>query len=156
MEVRFLLPTKMPDDLPIHCYDDDLAGTHLQARQITFDTMLFALRYIHEKTYKKEWTDFSKTAQYYASLECINTALAKRVYMNAKILRTQCIRDGTYDRESVPPMDLSSVPNILTSGTLTLDQCMVGIMHTLFLNGGKKVMLLVHDVFKKENLGAFF
>jgi hypothetical protein len=29
-------------------------------------------------------------------------------------------------------------------------------MHTFFLNGGKKILTLVHDVFKKEKSGMFY
>jgi hypothetical protein len=39
---------------------------------------------------------------------------------------------------------------------LSLDQCMVGIMHTLFLNGGKKLLTLIQDIFKKEKMGMQF
>ena len=156
MQVRFQRPSRMPVDLPDHCYENGDNNQRMLSRRITFETMLFALQYIHNKTYKKEWTDYSKTVQYYASLECISGSVAKGIYINAKNLRIQHTHDGVYDPNTIPPMDVSSVPCSVTSGAISIDQCMVGIMHTLFLNGGKKVMLLIHDVFKRENVGAHF
>jgi hypothetical protein len=123
---------------------------------VTFDTIKKSLMYIHEKSYKKEWTDFSKTAKHFASLQCVNATLAKNVYKAAKALRIMHIQENRYDVLNIPPMDETCVPKSITSGVVKFEQCMVGIMHTLFLNGGKKMIMLIQDVFKLEKSGTFF
>jgi hypothetical protein len=90
-KVQFRTPTRMPKDIPRHCFPSAENGTNVMtSKKITFDSLREALQYIHDKTYRKEWTDFSKTVLSYASYECLNSAVAKRVYNNAKDLRKRC------------------------------------------------------------------
>jgi hypothetical protein len=82
--------------------------------------------------------------------------VAKKVYNNAKDLRKKHIREEGQIRNDPGPVDNEILPKEMLCPTLSLDQCMVGIMHTLFLNGGKKFLTLIQDVFKKEKMGTLF
>lgn len=148
-KVTFKTPTKMPRGIPLNCFTRTGDGTDIMvSKKITFDSLKEALhQYIPEKTYRKEWTDFSKTVLSYASYECLNTAVAKQVYNHAKDLRKKHIREEGRIRDVTTNVENDILPKAMLCPQLTLDQCMVGIMHTLFLNGGKKIISLIQDVF---------
>jgi hypothetical protein len=147
----------MPKDIPLHCFaGNDASNDIMFLRAISFQSIKDALQYIHDKTYRKEWTDYAKTVQSFASYECVNTSLAKKVYDKAKELRKQHIREEGNVRDGGTPVNEHLLPKALLCPNLTLGQCMVGIMHTFFLNGGKKFLTLLYDVFKKEKMGMWF
>jgi hypothetical protein len=147
----------MPNDIPDNCYVDQNRNQGIMtSKLVTFESIKACLQYIHDKAYTKECTHFSNVVQPYASLECVNGALAKQVYESAKNLRKLHIRDEGNIRESSQNINEDLLPGALLCPNLSMDQCMVGIMHTFFLNGGKKIISLVHDVFKKEKCGTFF
>jgi hypothetical protein len=125
------------------------------AKKVSFETVKESLQFIHDKTYRKEWTDFSKSVQSFASMQCINTHLVKKVYHAAKDLRKAHIREEGNVREGTR-FDDNLLPPAFLCPELSMNQCMVGIMHTFFLNGGKKFISLIHDVFKKEKMGTTF
>jgi hypothetical protein len=147
----------MPKDIPDNCYVDHNNNDDIMiSKHVTFDSIKACLQYIHDKAYTKQWTHFSNTVQSYASLECVNGALAKQVYESAKNLRKMHIQEEGNVREGSQNINEDLLPGALLSPNLSMDQCMVGIMHTFFLNGGKKILSLVHDVFKKEKSGTFY
>lgn len=156
MKMRFQRPNNMPHDIPEECYVDSDRTKHMIARKIDFETIQQTLQFIHDKSYNKQWTNFSKVVRVYASLQCISAAIATRVYCAAKTVREQHIRELGSICVPAPVMNRDLLPCAVTSVHLSMEQCMVGIMHTFFLNGGKKVITLIHDVFKKEKMGSMF
>jgi hypothetical protein len=113
-----------------------------------------SLQFIHEKTYRKEWTDYSKTVQSFASMECINTQLVKKVYHAAKELQKKHIREeGTIRKES--SFDESFLPPAFLCPKLSMNQCMVGIIHTYFLTGGKKVHVFDSRCVQEGEIGNY-
>jgi hypothetical protein len=156
-KIQFKRPSKMPKDIPHNCYvDGDDTNDVLVSKKVTFESIKSCLQYIHDKTYTKQWTDYAKTVQSYASLECVNNALAKEVYDSAKSLRKLHIQEEGVLRIDLPQIDDGRLPRAVSCRNLSMSQCMVGVMHTFFLNGGKKVLTLIQDVFKKEKLGAVY
>jgi hypothetical protein len=155
-KVQFKRPSKMPKDIPSHYYSTEgYTDDIMTAKKISFESIKEALQCIHEKTYRKEWTDFSNTVQSFASFECINTQLGKKVYDAAKELRKKHIREEGGIRDNTQFCN-TLLPPAFSCHDLSMDRCMVGIMHTYFLNGGKKFLGLIHDVFKKEKMGTIF
>ena len=155
--VQFRRPPKMPKDIPDNCYvNNDETINLMRSKVVTFESIKTCLQYIHDKAYTKQWTHYSNTVQSYASLECVSGSLAKQVYDSAKSLRKLHIQQEGNTRLDTPRINEGIIPCALLSSNLSMDQCMVGIMHTFFLNGGKKILTLVHDVFKKEKAGTFY
>jgi hypothetical protein len=155
--VQYQRPPKMPQDIPDNCYvNSDRNSSLMTSKVITFQSIKTCLQYIHDKAYTKQWTHYSNTVQSYALLECVSGALAKKVYESAKSLRKLHIQQEGSARQDNPRINEGILPRVLLYSGLSMDQCMVGIMHTFFLNGGKKILTLVHDVFKKEKTGTFY
>jgi hypothetical protein len=147
----------MPKDIPLHCYVNQSNNDDVMcSKRVTFETMKNCLQVIHDKAYNKQWTHFSNQVQTYASLECVNSGLAKLVYESAKNLRKLHVQQEGNTRAESQRLNEDLLPPALLSPHLSMDQCMVGIMHTFFLNGGKKVLALIHNVFKKELSGTFY
>jgi hypothetical protein len=132
-QVQFQRPPKMPKDIPANCYvNGDTGNTILRSNVVSFQSIKDCLQYIHEKTYRKDWTEFLKTVHSFASLQCVNISLAKKVYDSAKMLRKIHIRNEGHARDETPPMNHDLLPSAILSPNLSMDQCMVGIMHTFF------------------------
>ena len=115
-----------PKDSP---YYNDL----MAAKEVTFDSMRHACYIIYEKVFLHKWT--KEAATKFAQVECIKGDVMEDIYQYAKELRPKRKKDVT-DETFVPHMPKHLLPQCLLQNCIELRDCLVGVMHTLFLNVG--------------------
>ena len=74
----------------------------------------------------------------YAQVECIKRSIVLDIYKYATQIRST--RKKLAQRP-VPPLLKSLLPSGINQKIFKLDQCVVGVMHTLILNLGKHMLL---------------
>ena len=123
------------EDYPEEMIPDKERGV-LTSKQITFQSMIDACRIMFEQIYLHKWTQ--NVMLRYAQVECIKRSVAMSIYKYAKSIRS---RNKKLAQRPVPPLPLSLLPSGMTQQLFTLEQCFVGVMHTLILNLGKHMLL---------------
>ena len=108
----------------------------LRAKDISFDSMRKACIVMFEKLYLHEWSQ--KTTLRYGQVECVKTSTIMDIYKYAKRIRPRTKR---FAQCPIPPFPFSIVPSGMNQKSFALEQCMVGIMHTLILNLGRHLLL---------------
>ena len=142
--------TYVPDD----CYPQDSPNyaDEMKAKRITFETMRNACYRIYEKAFRGEWK--RSNVDKYAQAECLRKDIVRNIWNIAKENRS---RDRKQRMQvPIPAFPVDILPTGLNQNVLALENCMVGIMHTLILNLGRHLLTTVIDVSKEKRKWPFF
>ena len=90
-----------------------------------------ACEVMFEKLYLHEWSQ--KVTLQYGQVECVKNSIIMDIYKYAKRIQP---KSKPFAQRPVPPFPWSLLPCSMNHGLFTLEQCMVGVMHTLILNLG--------------------
>ena len=121
------------------------------AKIITFSSMINACNVIHENLYLHNWT--KATAKKYGQIECLKTSVIDDIYQYSRSIRSP---KKSLAQRPIPVLPTSLLPCGMTQSILRLDQCIVGVMHTLILNLGKHLLLTIAELLSKINLWSKF
>ena len=123
----------------------------MKAKIITFDTMMNACNTIHEKIYMFNWS--ISNAKKYGQAECIKTSVVDAICNHSKNVRAS---KKSLAELPIPPLPIDILPAGMTQKVVRLDQIMVGIMHTLFLNLGKHILSMVKSALRNKKWSEFY
>ena len=146
LQVRFKADDMYPVDAD--CYKENKL---MKAKIITFSTMIKACDVIHENIYLHNWT--KEEAQKYGQIECLKTSVLENVYQYSKSIRS---RSKKLAQRPIPALSKLLLPSGMTQSILRLDQCIVGVMHTLILNLGKHLLLTIAELLSKLKIWSTF
>ena len=146
LQVRFMPDSTYP--LDADCYKKD---TLMHAKIITFSSMISACDVIHENIYLHNWTKVK--AQKYGQIECIKTSVIEDIYQYSRGIRS---RTKSTAQRPIPQLPRILLPSGMTQSILRLDQCIVGVMHTLILNLGKHLLLTISELLSKVKMWTSF
>ena len=146
LQVKFMPDSMYPSDAD--CYKKD---TLMDAKIITFSSMISACDVIHENLYLHNWT--KEKAKKYGQIECIKTSVIDDIYQYSKSIRSASKRGA---QRPIPQLPRHVLPSGMTQSILRLDQCIVGVMHTLILNLGKHLLLTVAQLLSKLKMWTTF
>ena len=132
-------------DFPIEMNSNMDVNT-LNAKDITFDSMKKACYTMFEKLYVHEWTQ--KVMKRYGQVECLKSSVIMDIYKYTTAIRAERKCDV---QRPIPPFPHHILPTGMSQNLFTLDQCIVGVMHTLILNLGKHVLLTGHAILSERN-----
>ena len=118
----------------------------LSAKEITFESMRMACEIIFEKLYLHKWS--KKIALLYAQVECVKNSIVNDIYKYVKSIRP---RSKRFAQRPIPSFPQMLLPAAMNQKLFTLDQCMVGIMHTLILNLGRHLLLTAVAALSETN-----
>ena len=123
-----------PEDYPMEIINGN--NNLLTAKEITFESMRRACEVMFEKLYLHEWT--KAITMRYAQVECVKNSIVDDIYRYVKNIRP---RSKRFAQRPIPLFPRKLLTSGMNQRLFTLDQCMVGIMHTLILNLGKHLLL---------------
>ena len=123
-----------PEDYPMEIHDNN--NNILTAKEISFESMRKACEVMFEKLYLHEWTKAITIR--YAQVECVKSSIVNDIYRYVKSIRP---RSKRFAQRPIPLFPRKLMTSGMNQSLFTLDQCMVGIMHTLILNLGKHLLL---------------
>lgn len=146
LDVRFKPHKDYPTDA--NDYNEDKL---MMAKQITFPSMIEACDVIHENIYLHKWT--KEAAQRYAQIECLKTSVIEDIYQYSRSIRSAKKSEA---QRPVPLLPRKLLPSGMTQSILRLDQCIVGVMHTLILNLGKHMLLTISELLSKVKIWSSF
>ena len=148
LQVKFIPNEKYPIDAD--CYN---GKEMMKAKNITFDSMINACDVIHENIYLHNWT--KDQAEKYGQIECLKSSVIEDIYQHSKSIRNTTKRLA---QRPIPVLPRSLLPSGMTQSIIQLDQCIVGVMHTLILNLGKCLLLTIAELLGKlkRNIWSFF
>ena len=132
LTVRYEPHKEYPKDLP----DYDI-NKLMKAKTITFKSMINACETIHERVYLYQWN--KKNVDKYAQTECIKNSIVNQLYKYTTSVRPQ----KNLAHPPIPRLPNNILPTGMTQSIIRLDQIVVSVMHTLILNLGKHLLLLV-------------
>ena len=122
-------------DYPSELLEEGSDGT-LKCKKITFQSMLKACVIMFENIYLHKWTQQQMLR--YAQVECIKRSIVLDIYKHAATIRS---RTKKLAQRPVPPLPKNILPSGMNQKLFKLDQCIVGVMHTLILNLGKHMLI---------------
>ena len=139
-------------DYPI--ISDDLLDEngYMSAKQITFNTMKSACETCYSNVYTYKWTQ-SKMYQF-ARVECIKESVYKSIWKHADSSRPA--KTIAMQMQEPVTMPESLLPAGMNQTIIRLDQCVVGVMHTLVLNLGKHLLLTIVDLLDGNEWSLFY
>ena len=138
-------------DYPVELADLDENG-YMSSKEITFCSMKSACEKCYSNIYLYKWTQ-SKMYQY-ARVECIKESVYKSIWKHANTNRPS--KNEALLIQDPVPMPQSILPAGMNQEILRLDQCIVGVMHTLVLNLGKHLLLTVVNLLDGNEWTAFY
>ena len=106
------------------------------AKRITFDTMKEACESIFSKSFKGIW--MRKNVDRFGQYECLRRDFVEDIWYYAKERRP--VNPAERRNAIPPPFPSHLLPKGIIQRNLKLEDCMVGIMHTLVLNLGKHLL----------------
>ena len=136
--VTYVPPTSFPPEEILRINQD--ANGLLRGKEVTFESMKNALLLTYQRLSTVPFWN-KKQAQEYTKYECISTSIFEEVYQLAREAR---------DKQPTPPFPEHVLPAAMKFAGLELKQCLVGVMHTLILNGGKTVLGTIRELLTKE------
>ena len=119
-----------------------------QAKIVTFQTMKAAMNLICYNVFHRRWPHMYQVRSF-AKLECIKQKYADDIREFAK-------RAYEERQPNPPPIPVTMLPPAMRYCDIELSQCLVGVMHTVVLNGGKVVLSTIKDVLTKEQSWSDF
>ena len=141
--VRFRPHKHYPTDLEAYRHP------FITAKKVTFDSMKTAYSVIFEKIRMGTWSIVK--AKKYAQVECLSSKVVNSIIEFARSVGSvNELSDDDNNRF------WEMIPHMVASPSLSLDQCMVGSMHTIVLNLGKHVLLTICECLKKSRQFSLF
>ena len=146
LQVRFKPNEDYPTDA--NGYDKNKL---MEAKTIKFPSIINACDVIHENIYLHNWT--KAAAKRYGQVECLKTSVIDDIYQYSRSIRST---KKSLAQRPVPILPTKYLPSGMTQSILRLDQCIVGVMHTLILNLGKHLLLTISELLSKLNRWSSF
>ena len=128
--------------------DSPFFSQSMKAKKITFESMKDACQTIFEFIYLHKWT--KAQVDRFAQVECLKKDIVQAIYDHAKEVRP-AHKSGVDDGTVPPAISPTILPSGLRQTSIELQDCMVGIMHTLFLNVGRHLLETVLAVLKTRS-----
>lgn len=157
LSVRYLPNDDYPKDAPDYNSSKMMKAkiitfdTMMKAKIITFHTMMKACNTIHENIYMFDWS--ISNAKKYAQAECIKTSIVDTICNHSKNVRAS---KKSLVELPIPALLINILPSGMTQKVVRLDQIMVGIMHTLFLNLGKHILSMVKSALRNKKWSELY
>ena len=120
----------------------------MRSKEITFLSMRNACAVIFQKVYKYDWT--RDNAVRFGQVECLRSDIISSMYSLARNMRPH-----PKPRQPIldcPAMPLEHLPTGLRQKQVNLQECLVGLMHTLVLNLGRHLVDTIRTLLQERRM----
>ena len=124
----------------------------MKSKPITFDSMRDACATIFEKVYKFDWT--REKAMRFGQVECLRTEIIHSMYSLARSMRPNPRPPNVII--NCPDLPVEELPAGLRQKQIKLQECFVGLMHTLILNLGRHLLDTVRTLLLEQKMWELY